>query len=90
MFKINSIGLSPNPVGTEEELLIQVKIITWDTLRDEYTVDDLKNSGETWESLRNKAVDMDYKCDSWDEMKDKYTWNSLKRYPASWGQVKGD
>ena len=91
MLKINSAALIPNPVGAGENLLVQVKIITWNTLRDGYTSDSLKNSGETWESLRNKAVDMDFSCPDWNTVKERYrTWNSLKRYGMSWNDLKED
>lgn len=91
MLKINSAALIPNPVGASENLIVQVKIVTWNTLRDGYTLDSLKNSGETWESLRNKAVDMDFSCSDWNKVKERYrTWNSLKRYGMSWNDLKED
>ena len=52
MLKIDSVSIVPNPVTCGEDFVISVKIITWDTLKADYTWDSLKNSGETWESLR--------------------------------------
>lgn len=89
MILINDVLMSPNPVSVSEQFLISVKIITWDNLKANYTWDSLKTSGETWDSLRNKAVDMDFSS-TWDSAEEKYTWNSLKRYPATWDELKGE
>lgn len=90
MLKIDSVSIVPNPVTCGEDFVISVKIITWDTLKADYTWDSLKNSGETWESLRGGAVDMDFHESSWDATKERYiTWNSMNRYGFSWNELSG-
>mgnify|MGYP001862916876 FL=1 len=91
MIKINSVNINPNPVNVGSEFLLQISIVTWDSLKAQYTWETLKNSGETWESLRNKAIDMDFSESSWDAVENRYrTWNSLKRYGMTWNDLKGD
>lgn len=87
MILINDIKISPNPVNVKGNTIISVEIITWDCLRDRYTWQSLKTSGGTWESLRRKAVIMDF-TSTWETAKKKYTWNSLKRYPTTWNELK--
>lgn len=89
MLLINQVELSKNSVQTGEKVLLSVEIVTWDSLKTKYTWDLLKNSGETWESLRNKAIEMDF-VSTWASTKEKYTWNSLKRYGATWNDLKGE
>lgn len=88
MILINDILIKPNPVNVKGNAIISVEIITWDYLRDRYTWQDLKASGGTWESLRRKAVIMDF-TSTWESANEKYTWNSLKRYPTTWNELKG-
>lgn len=92
MLKINSVVLSPNPVNVSQAFIVQIKIITWDSLKAEYTWEQLKNSGENWNTLLNKAVDRDMFARSWNEVMKKYgTWNSIKRNNIlSWNELKGD
>lgn len=89
MLLINQVKLSKNPVQTGEEVLLSVEIVTWDSLKAKHTWNSLKNSGETWDSLRDKAVQMSFDS-TWDESKEKYTWNSLVRYGVTWDELKGD
>lgn len=88
MILINNLNITPNPTNVNNNILISVSIITWNNLKANYTWDSLKKSGETWKSLRDKAVQMDFSS-TWDEAKEKYTWNSLKRYPTTWNKLKG-
>lgn len=92
MLKINSVVLRPNPVNVSQAFIVQIKIITWDSLKAEYTWEQLKNSGENWNTLLNKAVDRDMSARSWNEVMKKYgTWNSIKRNNIlSWNELKGD
>lgn len=91
MLKIYNANLIPNPVNASEDLQIQVDFITWDFLKYVYTWDSLKNSGETWESIRNKAIDLQFSMPSWDALKQFYrTWNSIERYGVnSWNELEG-
>lgn len=89
MFLINAINMSPNPANAGEDILVSVEIITWDNLKAQFTWDSLKNSGDTWGSIRDKAVDLDFSS-TWDSAKEDYTWNSLKRYPVTWNELKGE
>lgn len=54
MLLINDVNITPNPVGTNEKLLVSVTIITWDYLLANYTWDSLKNSGKTWDDLKGE------------------------------------
>lgn len=89
MLKINSVSLIPNPVECLAELIVEIKILTWESLKGFFrTWGLLKESGETWKLLRNKAVDMDYSCQNWEDAKLKYTWNSFGRYEITWNDLK--
>ena len=82
MLKINMVNMAPNPVEAGSEFLLQINIITWDSLN---------GSGETWKTLRDKAVDMDFSEPNWNEARERYrTWNSMKRYGMTWNDLKGD
>lgn len=80
----------PNPVECGSQFIVQVKIITWDSLKGDYTWENLNKSSETWESLREKAVEMDFSVPDWKSAKKRYTWNGMERYPLSWDELKGE
>lgn len=91
MLKINMANMVPNPTEVGSKFLLQINIITWDSLKAEYTWESLRSSGETWLTLRDKAVDMDFSELSWNEVRERYrTWNSMKRYGVTWDELKGD
>lgn len=91
MLKINMVNMAPNPVEAGSEFLLQINIITWDSLKAKHTWDSLNGSGETWKTLRDKAVDMDFSEPNWNEARERYrTWNSMKRYGMTWDELKGD
>lgn len=53
---ISDVALTPNPVNVNGSLKISVSVIeieaTWNYLKENYTWDSLKASGETWNTLK--------------------------------------
>lgn len=53
---ISGVALTPNPVNVNGALKISVQITeidtTWNYLKENYTWDSLKTSGETWNTLK--------------------------------------
>lgn len=55
-YAFGEVTVSPNPVNANGAVKISVSITetpyTWDYLKDHYTWDSIKASGETWDTLK--------------------------------------
>ena len=52
---IAEVRITPNPVNVSNSFKLEVTAFqtTWDYLKQNYTWDSLKSSGQTWNSLKN-------------------------------------